>query len=338
MTKKRLKIYLIAVVILILGLLCTWVTLAFFTSRDEVTNTQVSNAVEIQLLEPLWDKGDFKKAQVYEPGMIINKDPCVYVNGEADVYFRIKFTITDASGNDLSTFEDTDGKLDTKRYYAILNAIYCKAGSATKGNDTTISDGTAENGTTDIKDDESGSANEGNGLTYGSDSNNPISTESTDIESSSTTQETTETQTEASTTDDSAEAESKSEESSKTDSQDTTTETIPAKDGYQKFYDSGKYRNSSFYYNEDDGWFYYGTYDEDNKKINYTVLKKGEVSPTLFDYIQIPILKSDYNGLFDSGFEIKIEAQAVSASEEDVEDAFNNLAPSSTVTNSTSND
>jgi hypothetical protein len=261
-----MKIYLIAVVILILGLLGVWVTLAFFTSRDEVTNTQVSNAVEIELLEPLWDKGDFKKAQVYEPGMIIDKDPCVYVNGEADVYFRIKFTITDASGNDLSTFKDAKGNLDTTRYEAILNAIYCKVGSAT---DSSTAD----------------------------------------------------------TTDDSAEAESKSEESSKTDSQDTTTETIPAKDGYQKFYDSDskKYQNPAFYYNESDGWFYYGTYDQDNKKINYTVLKKGEVSPTLFDYIQIPILKSDYNGLFDSGFEIKIEAQAVSASEEDVEFAFVNL-------------
>jgi hypothetical protein len=260
-----MKIYLIAVVILILGLLGVWVTLAFFTSRDEVTNTQVSNAVEIELLEPLWDKGDFKKAQVYEPGMIIDKDPCVYVNGEADVYFRIKFTITDANGKDLSTFQDADGKLDTTRYEAILNAIYCKVGSAT---DSSTAD----------------------------------------------------------TTDDYAEAESKSEESSKTDSQDTTTETIPAKEGYQKFYGSdGKYQNPAFYYNSDDGWFYYGTYDKDSNEINYTVLKKGEVSPTLFDYIQIPILKSDYNGLFDSGFEIKIEAQAVSASEEDVEFAFVNL-------------
>jgi hypothetical protein len=297
-----MKIYLIAVVILILGLLGVWVTLAFFTSRDEVTNTQVSNAVEIELLEPLWDKGDFKKAQVYEPGMIIDKDPCVYVNGEADVYFRIKFTITDANGNDLST-KDADGKLDTTRYEAILNAIYCKAGSATDSNTTNTSttDTTTDTSTTDI---------------------------TTDTNTTDTTITTTDTAIDTSiagTTDDSTEAESKSEELSKTDSQDTTTETIPAKDGYQKFYDSGKYQNSSFYYNESDGWFYYGTYDQDNKKINYTVLKKGEVSPTLFDYIQIPILKSDYNGLFDSGFEIKIEAQAVSASEEDVEFAFVNL-------------
>ncbi len=307
MTKKRLKIYLIAVVILILGLLGVWVTLAFFTSHDEVTNKQVSNAVEIELLEPLWDKGDFKKAQVYEPGMIIDKDPCVYVNGEADVYFRIKFTITDASGNDLSTFKDAKGELDTKRYYAILNAIYCKAGTATDSNTTNTStaDTTTNTSTTATTTDTNTTDTTTNTTDIATDTSIAGTTAA---ESSNTTQEST------------------SEEPSKTDSQDTTTETIPAKDGYQKFYGSDReYHNPAFYYNSKDGWFYYGTYDEDNKKINYKVLKKGEVSPTLFDYIQIPILKSDYNGLFDSGFKIKIEAQAVSASEEDVKAAFENL-------------
>jgi hypothetical protein len=79
-------------------------------------------------------------------------------------------------------------------------------------------------------------------------------------------------------------------------------------------------QNPNFIYK--DGWFYYQT-----KENKYIVLKSGETTPTLFDYLQVPVLKSEYNGIFDSDFNINVIAQAVAATYEgdDIGKAFASL-------------
>lgn len=68
----------------------------------------------------------------------------------------------------------------------------------------------------------------------------------------------------------------------------------------------GKSQNKSFVL-DDDGWFYY------KDEYGYIAVAPGEGTTTLFDYLKLPVLKSEYNGIFDSGFQIEVIAQAVSA-------------------------
>lgn len=79
-------------------------------------------------------------------------------------------------------------------------------------------------------------------------------------------------------------------------------------------------QNSNFEYSSKDGWFYY-------KKENvYTELDAKSSTPNLFDEIHIPILKSEYNGIFDGNYTIKVIAQAISTeykTDTDIIDAFN---------------
>lgn len=71
--------------------------------------------------------------------------------------------------------------------------------------------------------------------------------------------------------------------------------------------DNGASQNENFVLAAD-GWFYY------KKAGEYTVVASGEGTKTLFDNLKLPVLKSEYNGFFDSEFQIEIVAQAVSAS------------------------
>lgn len=79
-------------------------------------------------------------------------------------------------------------------------------------------------------------------------------------------------------------------------------------------------QNSNFEYSRRDGWFYYKTQN------GYTVLDAKSSTPNLFDEIHIPILKSEYNGIFDGNYTIKVIAQAISTeykTDTDIIDAFN---------------
>lgn len=79
-------------------------------------------------------------------------------------------------------------------------------------------------------------------------------------------------------------------------------------------------QNSNFEYSSKDGWFYYKT------KNGYTELDAKSSTPNLFDEIHIPILKSEYNGIFDGNYTIKVIAQAISTeykTDTDIIDAFN---------------
>ena len=79
-------------------------------------------------------------------------------------------------------------------------------------------------------------------------------------------------------------------------------------------------QNLNFVYNSRDEWFYYKT------KNGYTELDAKSSTPNLFDEIHIPILKSEYNGIFDGNYTIKVIAQAISTeykTDTDIIDAFN---------------
>lgn len=79
-------------------------------------------------------------------------------------------------------------------------------------------------------------------------------------------------------------------------------------------------QNSNFEYSSKDGWFYYKT------KNGYTELDAKSSTPDLFDEIHIPILKSEYNGIFDGNYTIKVIGQAISTeykTDTDIIDAFN---------------
>lgn len=78
-------------------------------------------------------------------------------------------------------------------------------------------------------------------------------------------------------------------------------------------------QNAAFLY--EDGWFYYMSDGE------YTVLEPDTATPTLFDCIRIPVLKTEYNGYFDSEFTIEVVVQAVAAETktENVKAAFDAL-------------
>lgn len=79
-------------------------------------------------------------------------------------------------------------------------------------------------------------------------------------------------------------------------------------------------QNSNFGYSSSDGWFYYKTEN------GYTELDAKSSTPNLFDEIHIPILKSEYNGIFDGNYTIKVIGQAISTeykTDTDIIDAFN---------------
>lgn len=214
-TSRRRLPYVLGALLLAAGLLIMGGTLAYFRGRDVVTNRTASKTIEILLTELRWQESGREKAAGMEPGMVIEKDPCVYNNGETSVYVRMKLVLEDAEGNEIVSGE-------SERYESLLAAIYC--GSVGGG---------AEKPLLAL----SGEA--------------PVS------------------------------------------------------------------QNPAFEYEE--GWFYYRTDGV------YTVLAPEEATPTLFDFVKVPVKKAEYNGVFDQGYRIVVVAQAVSselAGEEAVRQAF----------------
>lgn len=219
--RNKKKLYLLCVFVLAAALLISGVSLAFFSGRDVVTNKQQYKSIEIQLMEIRWEETGKEDAGKLQPGMVVEKDPCVYNSGDADVYVRMKLLILNGNGEEIMSSSDSE---EIDRYVAILEALYCKSGD-------TLADHALFN----------------------------VS---------------------------------------------------------ENAYSSG---NTAFEYK--DGWFYYKTDGE------YTVLKPGTATPTLFDCIKIPELKAEYNGVFDSDFKIEAVAQAVSAEydADEVMSAFTDL-------------
>ena len=65
-------------------------------------------------------------------------------------------------------------------------------------------------------------------------------------------------------------------------------------------------RNPKFFYYK--GYFYYAAGD------SCKVLGPHESTPKLFDCMKLPVLKDEYNGIFDENFTIKVIAEGVSTS------------------------
>lgn len=84
--------------------------------------------------------------------------------------------------------------------------------------------------------------------------------------------------------------------------------------------------NNSAFYLDDDGWFYYA--QEKGETITCTALASGSSTAALFNGIQLPYLKKDFNnGVFNKDFRIDIVAQGIATDEtltfEQIKSSFN---------------
>ena len=83
----------IIAVCLIVALAATAViggTLAYFTDKDDATNTFTVGNVDIELTEPKWDSTGSKDAKEVYPGEPLAKDPTVTNEGANPCFVRIK--------------------------------------------------------------------------------------------------------------------------------------------------------------------------------------------------------------------------------------------------------
>ncbi len=196
------KLRMACVLLLTVGMLVCGFTIAYFSSRDEVTNKTRAHDVRIILTEPEWLDVGISDAAAMQPGMVIAKDPMVYNDGEAGVYVRMKIIIIckDSEGN-YTEIDSSD-----KRYKPLMEAI--------------------------CVDDAGG----------------------------------------------------------------------------KPLFDEGlvsSISNASFEYDSSSGWFYY------KSDGNYTSLAPGAYTAPLFSSFRVPVLKTEYNNIFDMDFRIQIVAQAV---------------------------
>ncbi len=89
---------------------------------------------------------------------------------------------------------------------------------------------------------------------------------------------------------------------------ETDDNTTAGTETYTTYNKTMRENNSyGFYYSG--GWFYY-----------MTVLNKGDRTTHLFDYIDVPVLKTEYQ-YFENGFSIEIVAQAIDATAIDTTDS-----------------
>lgn len=121
--KKKKRSPVLAAAIVFGGLLLVlMITLAFFTSFDEVTNVFGGGRLDILLTEPHWKA---EKARNIVPDAVLDKDPCVtnledtavYVFLEVDVPYG-SFEVEKNSGNDKGTALNTSpyGKIPLYKF------------------------------------------------------------------------------------------------------------------------------------------------------------------------------------------------------------------------------
>lgn len=116
--KKNLNkkiFYIVCAMVFTFGLLLSALTLAFFSSRDEVTNKTSASDVEIALLEPEWYDHGMTDAKTLEPGMVVDKNPQVLNKSENAVYVRMRVRLIDSNGNVIPSNDE--------KYEKIMSAI-----------------------------------------------------------------------------------------------------------------------------------------------------------------------------------------------------------------------
>ena len=204
---------------------------AFFTSRDEVSNSLSARQMSVTLMEPTWDSVGQAMARRSEPGMKIPKNPYAFNDGQTDLYIRLKVTISlDEYHGNLTSDPTLEGEVgvptNQKRFAAILDALKLKTKDAGNNDiyvpllDRSAADWVCANSTFVLYPDEV---------------------------------------------------------------------TIP----------SG---------NTMDLYFYYTNGDADNK---LSAVAPDGSTEELFHRLEVPIYKKDYLGVFDQGYDIKVQAQAL---------------------------
>ena len=119
--KKRKKILSIALAASLAVVAIAGSSLAYFTDKDEATNTFTIGNVDIVLSEPNWDKTGKEEAKEMYPGEAVAKDPTVTNNGANPAFVRIKITwpddVTLFTRTDWQDGISTDWTLHTDGYY-----------------------------------------------------------------------------------------------------------------------------------------------------------------------------------------------------------------------------
>ncbi len=99
---------------------------------------------------------------------------------------------------------------------------------------------------------------------------------------------------------------------------DTNPSTLASNNQYFYYYDEDT--DTSTY----DGWFYYVTstdpYTAPTTYTSLALLSPGETTATLLETLVIPVLKSEYVGIFDEYYDIVVTAQAIADETLDVTD------------------
>ena len=99
---------------------------AYLHSEDTVTNRLAAHHPSVALAEPQWYAQGMKKAEASEPGMLIEKNPYAWNDGDIDIYVRIKMeiSVTESQNKNLSdTAEGSEiGKLSAVE---VRNKILC---------------------------------------------------------------------------------------------------------------------------------------------------------------------------------------------------------------------
>lgn len=136
--KKKLTV--VALVVVLVALLISGMTMAYFTDTDSATNVFTIGNIDIELDEPSWDEDAAKNAL---PGVTYEKDPVVKNVGDNDAYVLIEITFTGYSGSKLPT--DFLLSLNTEAfeiYSNDLNKLVLKAkDKMVPGSELTIFDG-----------------------------------------------------------------------------------------------------------------------------------------------------------------------------------------------------
>ena len=110
--KKKLTIA--ALVVMLVALLLTGISIAYFTDEAEVENVFTIGDIDITLTEPSWDEDEVKDVL---PGVEYAKDPIVKNVGDNPAYIRVEIKIDGYNGQTVAPSAflmnlDKDGKFN----------------------------------------------------------------------------------------------------------------------------------------------------------------------------------------------------------------------------------
>ena len=96
---SKRKILALASAVCMVAILAIGGTLAYFTDKDDATNTFTVGNVDITLTEPNWEGSGSQDAPEVYPGEPLAKDPTVTNDGANPCFVRIKVEGLDCLGN-----------------------------------------------------------------------------------------------------------------------------------------------------------------------------------------------------------------------------------------------